>query len=196
MVQGLSETAIPVRPAFAGVHARGAFTRALRFALDCGLGIAGVVLAAAAAHWLDWLLPFALLAFAAIVAAVGMRYGLWQSISVAVAAVLADSLFGLIGNDKPGLHQIANPSTLMALVALPLVALAAYRVSEQAKTRATEAKSWAEQIADLQEFTRRTLAMNLHVEPGQQLADLVQEIFGVQAVVIFDADLAETYLAG
>jgi two-component system sensor histidine kinase KdpD len=49
---------------------------------------------------------------------------------------------------------------------------------------------------DLYEFTRRTLQMNLHVEPGPQLAELVHEIFALEAVVVFDADLHETYQAG
>lgn len=49
---------------------------------------------------------------------------------------------------------------------------------------------------DLYEFTRRTLQMNLHVEPGAQLAELVHEIFALEAVVVFDSDLHETYQAG
>jgi len=56
--------------------------------------------------------------------------------------------------------------------------------------------SWGGQMEDLYEFTRRTLQMNLHVEPGAQLAELVHEIFALEAVVIFDADLHETYQAG
>ena len=51
-------------------------------------------------------------------------------------------------------------------------------------------------MQDLYEFTRRTLQMNLHVEPGAQLAELVHEIFALEAVVIFDADLHEIYQAG
>ena len=51
-------------------------------------------------------------------------------------------------------------------------------------------------MQDLYEFTRRTLQMNLHVEPGAQLAELVHEIFALEAVVVFDADLHETYQAG
>ena len=49
---------------------------------------------------------------------------------------------------------------------------------------------------DLYEFTRRTLQMNLHVEPGPQLAELVHEIFSLEAVAVFDADLHEVYQAG
>jgi two-component system sensor histidine kinase KdpD len=38
--------------------------------------------------------------------------------------------------------------------------------------------------------------MNLHVEPGPQLAELVHEIFSLEAVALFDADLHEVYQAG
>jgi two-component system sensor histidine kinase KdpD len=38
--------------------------------------------------------------------------------------------------------------------------------------------------------------MNLHVEPGPQLAELVQEIFALEAVAVFDADLHDVYQAG
>jgi two-component system sensor histidine kinase KdpD len=49
---------------------------------------------------------------------------------------------------------------------------------------------------DLYEFTRRTLEMNLHIEPGPQLAELVHEIFALEAVAVFDADLHQVYQAG
>ncbi len=48
----------------------------------------------------------------------------------------------------------------------------------------------------LQEFTHRTLQMNLYEEPGQQLVELVLEIFELEAAVIYDADLGEVYQAG
>jgi two-component system sensor histidine kinase KdpD len=38
--------------------------------------------------------------------------------------------------------------------------------------------------------------MNLHLEPGPQLAELVHEIFALEAVAVFDADLHEVYQAG
>jgi two-component system sensor histidine kinase KdpD len=66
------------------------------------------------------------------------------------------------------------------------------RVTDHAK----EAESWGGQMHDLYEFTRRTLQMNLHVEPGPQLAELVHEIFALEAVAVFDADLHDVYQAG
>jgi two-component system sensor histidine kinase KdpD len=38
--------------------------------------------------------------------------------------------------------------------------------------------------------------MNLHLEPGPQLADLVYEIFALEAVAVFDAELHQVYPAG
>jgi two-component system sensor histidine kinase KdpD len=61
---------------------------------------------------------------------------------------------------------------------------------------AREAMSRGGQMHDLYEFTRRTLQMNLHVEPGAQLAELVHEIFALEAVALFDADLHTVYQAG
>ena len=66
----------------------------------------------------------------------------------------------------------------------------------RAWSSAREAASWREQVRDLHEFTRRTLEMNLNLEPGQQLADLVHEIFALEAVAVFDAELHQVYSAG
>lgn len=52
------------------------------------------------------------------------------------------------------------------------------------------------QMSSLYELTRRTLQFDLHVKPGQQLCSLLCEIFSLDAVAIFDADLHEVYKAG
>ena len=77
-----------------------------------------------------------------------------------------------------------------------LVALVVSRLSARVNDHAQEAECWGGQMRDLYEFTRRTLEMNLHVEPGPQLAELVHEIFALEAVAVFDADLHEVYQAG
>ena len=59
-----------------------------------------------------------------------------------------------------------------------------------------EARTVDRWTRDLHEFTYRTLQMNLYQEPGQHLAELVVEIFDLEAVVIYDADLGEVYQAG
>jgi two-component system sensor histidine kinase KdpD len=51
-------------------------------------------------------------------------------------------------------------------------------------------------MRSLFELTRRTLEMDFHAVPGPQLTNLIQEIFELDAVAIFDADLHEVYQAG
>jgi two-component system sensor histidine kinase KdpD len=77
-----------------------------------------------------------------------------------------------------------------------LVALVVSRLSARVTDNARAAESWGGQMHDLYEFTRRTLQMNLHEEPGPQLAELVHEIFALEAVAVFDADLHQVYQAG
>jgi two-component system sensor histidine kinase KdpD len=57
-------------------------------------------------------------------------------------------------------------------------------------------RSSAAQMANILEFTRRTLQMNLSEKPGEKLAEHIHRLFGLSAVAIFDADLHETYQAG
>src|ERR1700738_4266836 len=56
-------------------------------------------------------------------------------------------------------------------------------------------RSSAAQMANLLEFTRRTLQMNLSEKPGEKLAEQIHRLFGLSAVAIFDADLREIYQA-
>lgn len=52
------------------------------------------------------------------------------------------------------------------------------------------------QLNHLREFTQRTLQMNLNEKPGQRLIEFARELFALDAVALFDADLNETYVAG
>lgn len=45
-------------------------------------------------------------------------------------------------------------------------------------------------------FTRSTLQLDLNEAPGQKLADLVRQIFNLEAVAVYDADLGEIYQSG
>lgn len=69
-------------------------------------------------------------------------------------------------------------------------------VLRRALRAARRASSSEFEIRNLYEFTRRTLQMNLSEKPGPQLAEAVLDLFGLDAVAIFDADLQEVYQAG
>jgi two-component system sensor histidine kinase KdpD len=80
----------------------------------------------------------------------------------------------------------------LALVLAALVILLALR----ARMKAREAAIWSRQARDLYEFTRRMLEMNLNLEPGPQIAELAQEIFVLEAVAVYDAELRQVYPVG
>lgn len=48
----------------------------------------------------------------------------------------------------------------------------------------------------LYEFIHQATQLNLHREPGQQLASLIQSTFNLEGVALFDADLNKIYQAG
>ncbi|MGB0122307.1 MAG: ATP-binding protein, partial [Silvibacterium sp.] len=79
-----------------------------------------------------------------------------------------------------------------ALIFVLVIALALHRISLNAKS--SEANR--EAAAKLSEFTRKTTHLEMHREPGEQLASLIQSFFELEAVAIFDADLHKVYQAG
>jgi two-component system, OmpR family, sensor histidine kinase KdpD len=189
----LSGTYIPLRTMFAGRRVRGSGRRILLFCTECALGILSVVMVTVFAHWLQWLLPVAVLLYLLIIVPTALWCGFWQAVIVSLSAVAIQSYFAVRQNGLSPATELGNPITLVAFI---LTALVISRLSARVTQHARETDSWGGQMEDLYEFTRRTLQMNLHVEPGAQLAELVHEIFALEAVVIFDADLHETYQAG
>jgi len=77
-----------------------------------------------------------------------------------------------------------------------VVGLVIYRLTIRAAEDAREADSATLRMRRLYELTRCTLEMDLNQEPGARLASVVHEIFELDAVAIFDADLQEVYSAG
>jgi len=189
----LSTSSIPVRSIFGARSSRGSGPRLLLFTLECALGIVAVVMVAALAHWFGWLLPVALLLYLLIVLPTALLCGFWQAAIVSLSAVVVHALF--IAR-QPELRLAEDPANTVMLLAFVLVALVVSRLSARVTGHAREAESWGGQMHDLYEFTRRTLKMNLHMEPGPQLAELVHEIFSLEAVAVFDADLHDVYQSG
>jgi two-component system sensor histidine kinase KdpD len=169
----------------------------LLFVLECALGILAVVLVTALAHWSQWLMPVAALLYLLIVVPIALLYGFWQALIVSLSAVVVNSSFTIHQSHS---HLQTNPAVdavnSITVLAFVLVALVVSRLSARVNKNAEQAERWGTQMQDLYEFTRRTLQMNLHLEPGPQLAELVHEIFALEAVVVFDADLHQTYQAG
>jgi two-component system sensor histidine kinase KdpD len=193
LVAELAGSSVPLRTTLAVSRTRGSGTRALLFSLECALGIVAAILVSAFAYWSPWLLPVSLLLYLLIVVPTALLYGFWQAVIVSLSAVV---MHAYITARDPKLSQAADPVNTVTLLAFIGVALTVSRLSSRVTGHAREAESWGGQMHDLYEFTRRTLQMNLHLEPGPQLAELVHEIFALEAVAVFDADLHDVYTAG
>jgi two-component system, OmpR family, sensor histidine kinase KdpD len=189
-VSGIS---IPARSLLAARRAGRHGSTAFFFTVECAAGILAVTFASATAHWLQWLLPVSALLCMLVIVPVALWCGFWQSVVVSLAAVLVQSYYSAHETRFNPALDAANSVTLMAFV---LTALVVSRLSARATEHARASESWGSQMRDLYEFTRRTLQMNPHVEPGAQLAELVHETFALESVVVFDADLHESYQAG
>jgi two-component system sensor histidine kinase KdpD len=189
----LSGTYIPLRAAFGSIRSRGSSLRWLLFVLESALGIVAVILVSAFAHWSGWLLPVAVLLYLLIVVPTALLCGFWQAAIVSLSAVL---VHGYLSAHQQSFNPAADPANSVTLMVFLLVALTVSRLSARVTDHAREAESRGGQMHDLYEFTRRTLQMNLHLEPGPQLVELVHEIFALEAVAVFDADLHDVYQAG
>lgn len=182
-----------VRSSFRPRRLRDSGSRVLLFVLECALGVVSVAVVAAFAHWSQWLVPVAVLLYLLIVVPTALLCGFWQALIVSFSAVLMHSY---LSTHQPNLNPEEVPRDTVTLLVFVVVALVVSRLSARVTGHARQAESRERQMQDLYEFTRRTLQMNLHVEPGPQLAELVHEIFALEAVVVFDSDLHEVYQAG
>jgi two-component system sensor histidine kinase KdpD len=184
---------IPLRTMLGTRRTRRTGSRTLLFTLESALGIAAVCFIGLLGHWFQWLLPVTALLCLLVVVPTALLSGFWQAVVVSLSAVVVQSY---VTARVSAFNPAADPANSVILLAFVLTALLVSRLSARVQEHAKEAESWGGQMHDLYEFTRRTLQMNLHVEPGPQLAELVHEIFALEAVAVFDADLHEIYQAG
>lgn len=171
----------------------GSSMRVLLFVFETALGMLLVGLVASLVHMAGWLLPVATLLYLLIVVPTALLCGFWQAVVVSLTAVVVHSALTVHqGGDNP----VADPANAVTFIVFILTALVVSHLSSQASRHAEEAELRRDQIEDLYEFTRATLQMNLHEEPGSRLAALVKATFDADAVAIYDADLHQVYEAG
>ncbi|HUX28372.1 MAG TPA: ATP-binding protein [Terracidiphilus sp.] len=189
----MSASYLSLRSIFGASPSRGSGPRARLFAAQCAVGIAAVMLVAAVVQWVGWLFPVAALLDLLVVVPIALLGGFWQAFIVSLFAVAAHGYFIPW---QPRLKLSGDLTDLVTLLVFMLIAFTVSRLSARVAGHTRESESWGGQVHDLYEFTRRTLQMNLHVEPGPQLAELIHEIFALEAVAVFDADLHSVYQAG
>jgi two-component system sensor histidine kinase KdpD len=131
--------------------------------------------------------------FLLIVVSVAILCGFWQATVVSVLACLSLDYFFY----PPVLtFNIDDPQDWVALGAFEISALVVSRVSSREQRSLREASFQRNAMEKLYELSRSTLLINLHQPAGPQLTQLIQRIFSLNAIAIFDANSGRSDRAG
>jgi two-component system sensor histidine kinase KdpD len=127
------------------------------------------------------------------VVSIAILCGFWQATLVSLLACACLDYFFY-----PPLFTftIGDPRDWVALGAFEISALVVSRVSSREQRSSREATLQRTAMEHLYELSRSTLLINLHQAPGPQLTHLIQRIFAVEAVAIFDANSGQSDRAG
>jgi two-component system, OmpR family, sensor histidine kinase KdpD len=165
----------------------------LDFLAKSALGILGLAVLTAAALLLHLNLATVGLLYFLSVVLVALRWGFWQATVLSAVAVLCQCYFFV-----PPIYSwyIEDPHSYVALGVFEFSALLVSRLSAREQSHAQDAETQRRTMAMLYELSRRSLQLDLHQPPGSQLLRLVREIFGLEAVAVFDSDLDTINVSG
>lgn len=123
--------------------------------------------------------------FLIVVVTVAILSGFWQASIVSLTACACLDYFFY-----PPILQftITDPQDWVALAAFETSALIVSRLSSRGRLNSREARLQRTSMEQLYELSRSTLLINMHRDPGPQLAHLILRIFAVEAVAIFDGN--------
>jgi two-component system sensor histidine kinase KdpD len=120
------------------------------------------------------------------VVAVASLFGFWKASLISLLAVACLDYFFL----PPIFHfDVADPQDWVALATFEATALAISRFHGREMRIARVAAIHLKGMEQLYELSRSTLLLDLRQPPGPQLAVLIQRIFDLRAVALFDASL-------
>jgi len=131
--------------------------------------------------------------FLLIVVSVAILGGFWEATLVSILACACLDYFFY-----PPLYvfSISDPQDWVALGTFEVSALLVSRLSSREQRKSIEARLQRTALEQLYELSRSTLLINLRQTPGPQLTQLIQRIFGLDAVALFNAESAETSASG
>jgi two-component system sensor histidine kinase KdpD len=131
--------------------------------------------------------------FLLVVVTVAILCGFWQA---TVVSILACACLDYFFYAPILIFSIADPQDWVSLGAFELSALVVSRVSTREQRSSLEATLQRTALEQLYELSRSTLLINLHQPPGPQVTQLIQRIFAVAGVAIFDANSGQCDRAG
>jgi two-component system, OmpR family, sensor histidine kinase KdpD len=115
--------------------------------------------------------------------------GFWQATLISVVAASCLNYFFV----PPIFSFVNSAENWVALGAFEFTALVISRLSLRAQLRASEAIAERRDMERLYQTSRRILLLDTSGEPGNLITSLIQEIFALQAVHLFDGLSGKTY---
>lgn len=132
---------------------------------------------------------FLYLVFVVLTAVYG---GFWQATLISVVAATCLNYFFV----PPIFSFVNSPQNWVALGAFEFTALVISRLSLRAQLRADEAIAGSCEMERLYQTSRRILLLDSSGDPGNLITVQIREIFGLQAVQLFDDRSGKTHLSG
>ena len=123
--------------------------------------------------------------FLLVVVTEAILCGFWQA---TIVSILACACLDYFFYPPILVFSISDPQDWVSLGAFEISALVVSRVSSREQRSSREATFQRIAMEQLYELSRSTLLINLHQAPGPQLTELIQRIFSVDAVAIYDAN--------
>jgi two-component system sensor histidine kinase KdpD len=164
----------------------------LRPAIPSGFCLAGVVLCTWAAFRFDQSFAFTGFVYLVPVVFAAMYGGFWQATLVSIAAAMCLNYFFI-----PPIFSFENsPANWVALGAFEFTALVISRLSLREKLRAKEAIAGRRDMERLYQTSRRMLLLESSAEPENRIPLLIQEVFELKSVLLYDARSGKTYRSG
>jgi two-component system sensor histidine kinase KdpD len=120
-------------------------------------------------------------------------FGFWQASFVSVLAVATLDYFF-----APPVFRftISDPQDWISLATFEFTALLISRLSTKEHRSSSEAALHRTSMAQLYELSRSSLLLDLRQPPGIQLVVLIQRIFKLEAVALYDANLLRLDVSG
>ncbi|MBZ5675354.1 MAG: DUF4118 domain-containing protein [Acidobacteriia bacterium] len=166
--------------------------KTLRPALPSALCLAGVMLCTWVGFHFDQGFAFTGFLYLVPVVFAAMYGGFWQATLVSIGAATCLNYFFI-----PPVFSLENsPENWIALGAFEFTALVISRMSLREQLRTKEAIAGRRDMERLYQTSRRILLLDSSDEPGTLVPSLIQEIFELKGVLLFDALSGKTYRSG
>jgi two-component system sensor histidine kinase KdpD len=163
------------------------------FVRGCLVGLAAVGLLTYVAFRLHLNLSTSGFLYFLLVVMVSMWWGFWEA---SVTSLIAVNCLNYFFVPPVFTFTITDPQNWVALATFEAAALTVSRLSTRAQSKARAEARQRAQVEKLYELSRRILFLDRRKKMGPQIVPLIQEIFQMESVVLFDATDARVDAVG